>query len=179
MDVHLGANIRYNHRQDRIMNRTVSICVMFLQAVIGLHAQVGAAIMVTGIGGKSVTLSVSDLSKLPQQTVKVTDHGTPVTFEGVLLTDVLAQVDLPTGEKFHKTAASYYLLVEARDGYRALFAWAELDSAFMDKSVYVATKRDGKPLPEKNGPFQLVAPGEKRGGRWIRQVTTLTIKLAS
>ena len=64
--------------------------------------------------------------------------------------------------------ASYYLLVEATDGYRALFAWAELDSAFMDKSVYVATKREGKPLSEKDGPFQLVAPGEKRNGRWVR-----------
>ena len=152
---------------------------MFLPAVIGLHAQGVATIKVTGIGGKSVAFSVADLSKLPPQTVKATDHGTPSTFEGVLLTDVLAKVDLPTGEKFHKTAAAYYLLVEAKDGYRAVFAWAELDSAFMDKSVYVVTKRDGKPLSENDGPFQLVAPGEKRGGRWVRQVTALTVQLAN
>jgi uridine phosphorylase len=44
---------------------------------------VPATITVTGIGGTSATLSVSDLSKLPQQTVKATDDGTPVTFEGV------------------------------------------------------------------------------------------------
>jgi len=49
----------------------------------------------------------------------------------------------------------------------------------MDKSVYVATKRDGKPLSEKDGPFQLVAPGEKRDGRWVRQVMALTIQLAN
>jgi hypothetical protein len=30
-------------------------------------------------------------------------------FEGVLLTDVLAKVDLPLGEKFHSTGASYYI----------------------------------------------------------------------
>ena len=59
---------------------------------------------------------------MAQQTVKATDHGTPATFEGVLLTDVLAKVDLPTGEKFHSTAASYYLMVEAKDGYGAVFA---------------------------------------------------------
>jgi len=140
--------------------------------------QVPATVVVRGIGGTSVTLSVSDLSKLPQQTVKVTDHEPPVTFEGVLLTDVLAKVSLPLGEKFHSTGASYFLMVEARDGYRAVFAWAELDSGFMDKSVYVATKRDGKPLSGKDGPFQLVAPGEKRAGRWIRQVTALTIQQA-
>jgi hypothetical protein len=142
-------------------------------------SQVPAALVVQGIGGTSATLSVSDLSKLPQQTVKVTDHGTPATFEGVLLTDVLAKVDRPLGEKFHSTGASYYMLVEARDGYRAVFAWAELDSGFMDKSVYVVTKRDGKALSERDGPFQLVAPGEKRAGRWVRQVTALKIRQAN
>jgi len=141
--------------------------------------QVPAALVVQGIGGTSATLSVSDLSKLPQQIVKTTDHGMPATFEGVLLTDVLAKVDLPLGEKFHSTGASYYMVVEARDGYRAVFAWAELDSGFMDKSVYVVTKRDGKPLSEKDGPVQLVAPGEKRAGRWVRQVTALKIRQAN
>jgi hypothetical protein len=140
--------------------------------------QVPALLAVQGIGGTSAALSVSDLSKLPQQTVKVTDHGTPATFEGVLLTDVLAKVDLPLGEKFHSTGASYYMVVEAKDGYRATFAWAELDSTFMDKAVYVVMKRDGKPLSEKDGPFQLVVPDEKRAARWVRQVTALKIRQA-
>jgi len=141
--------------------------------------QVPATLVVHGVGGTSATLSVTDLAKLPQQTVKVTDHGTPATFEGVLLADVLAKVAVPAGEKFHSTAASYYLLVEAKDGYRATFAWAELDSTFMDKSVYVITMRDGKPLSEKEGPFRLVAPGEKRAARWVRQVTALSIRQAN
>jgi hypothetical protein len=137
--------------------------------------QVPPMLTVQGIGGTSATLSIADLARLPQKTVKAADHETPATFEGVLLTDVLAKVDLPAGEKFHSTVASYYLLVEAKDGYRAAFAWAELDSTFTDKAVYVVTKRDGKPLTDKDGPFQLVAPGEKRGARWVRQVTALRI----
>ena len=71
------------------------------------------------------------------------------------------------------------MVVEARDGCRATFAWAELDSTFMDKSVYVVTKRDGKPLSDKDGPFQLVVPGEKRAARWVRQVTALRIRQAN
>jgi hypothetical protein len=141
--------------------------------------QTPATLTVRGVGGNSVTLSGSDLAQLPQQTVKTADHGTPVTFEGVLLRDVLARVDLPVGEKFHSTAASYYLLVEAKDGYRAVYAWAELDAGFMDKAVYLMTKRDGKPLSAKDGPFQLVAPGEKRSARWVRQVERLTVKQAN
>jgi hypothetical protein len=140
--------------------------------------QVPSTILVQGVDGKSVTLSAADLAKLPQQTVKTSDHEPPVTFQGVRLSDVLAKVALPLGDKFHTTAASYYLLVEARDAYRAVYAWAELDPGFMDKSVYLVTSRDGKPLSDKDGPFQLVAPGEKRAGRWVRQVTALKIQQA-
>jgi hypothetical protein len=71
------------------------------------------------------------------------------------------------------------VVVEAQDGYRAVFAWAELDPTFMDKSVYVVTMRDGKPLLGNDGPFQLVVPGEKRPARWVRQVTALRIRKAN
>ena len=157
----------------------IKLIIVFTLLVSAALCQVPGAMVVQGVDGKSVTLSASDLSKLPQQTVSTTDHETPATFEGVLLADVLAKVALPAGEKFHSIAASYYLLVEAKDGYRAVYAWAELDSTFMDKSVYVVTKRDGKPLSGKDGPFQLVAPGEKRAARWVRQVTALRTKQAN
>ena len=171
------------------MNRATSVFVMSLAVVLGLHGQgirqpiplppdIGpATIMVTGIGGKSVTLSVSELSNLPHQTVKAMDHGTPATFEGVrtcLPRSICRWARSSTARR-----ASYYLVVEAKDGYRAVFAWAELDSTFMDKAVYVVTKRDGKPLSGKDGPFELVVPGEKRAARWVRQVTTLRIRQAN
>lgn len=154
-----------------------------LSAAFGLFVsvalcQVQPTFTVQGIDGTNVTLSASDLAKLPQKIVKTTDHGTPVTFQGVLLADVLSKVALPTGEKFHSTAAAYYLIVEAKDGYRAVFAWPELDSGFMDKPVYMVTKREGKPLPEKDGPFEVIAPGEKRNGRWVRQVTAIRVRQA-
>ena len=140
--------------------------------------QVPSMLTVQGINGTSAKFSAADLAALPQQTVKTSSHGTPVAFEGVLLADVLAKVALPVGEKFHSTAASYYLTVEARDGYRAVFAWAEVDASFIDKPVYVVTKRDGKPIPEKDGPFELIVPGEKRNARWVRQLAALKIKQA-
>src|SRR5689334_20129260 len=62
---------------------------------------------VVGVDGRAVTLNASDLYRLPQQTVKTTDHGAPVTFEGVLLSHVLAKVATPTGEQYQHTAASY------------------------------------------------------------------------
>jgi hypothetical protein len=46
----------------------------------------------------------------------------------------------------------------------------------MDKQIYVATVRDNKPLPDKAGAFQLIVPGEKRGGRWLRQLRTFALR---
>jgi hypothetical protein len=137
-------------------------------------------LVVQGVGGSSVTLSAADLASLPRQTIKsATEQKVPVTFEGVLLRDVLAKVDQPLGEKFHSSGVSYYLVAEAKDGYRAVFAWAEMDPGFMDKSVYVATLRDGKPLSDRDGPFQLVTLGEKRLARSVRQLTALRIRQAN
>jgi len=174
------------------MNRMLSVCAIAFAAAVLLPAQeqqpapdvaagapTQATIEVTGIDGQGVNLSLADLSKLPQHTVNVTEHGKPASFGSVLLTDVLAKVALPVGEKFHRTAASCYLLVEARDGYKVVFAWAELDATFMDKPIFLATTRDGKPLSGTDGPFQLVAPGEKRAARWIRQVTAMRIRQAN
>lgn len=134
---------------------------------------------VAGLAGTQAAFSAEDLSKLSQHAVKTIDHGTAVTFEGVPLWDVLSKVATPTGEKFHSTGASYYVLAEAADGYKTVFAWAEVDPGFTDPKVYLVRKRDGHWLAEKDGPFELVVPGEKRNGRWVRQLKSLTIKQAN
>ncbi len=118
-----------------------------------------ATLQVTGISGSTAPLTAGDLYQMPQQTVKTTDHGIAVTFDGVLLNDVLGKVRTPTGEAFNKYVASYYLVAEGQDGYKAVFSWAEIDPTFTDRKVYVVTKRDGKPLLNKDGPFELIVPG--------------------
>ncbi len=150
------------------------LCVFFHVG----FCQSPARILVTGIGTDKSDFapSNSELALLQQRTIRVIDHGTPVTFEGVLLTDVLVQVAIPTGEKFRSTAGSYYLVAEGRDGYRAIFAWTELDPSFQGKAVYVVTKRNGKPLSDDEGPFELVVPGEKGTPRWVRRLSALRVE---
>jgi hypothetical protein len=70
---------------------------------------------------------------------------------------------------------SEVLLVSAADGYKVAFALAEVDPAFAAREIMLADKREGKPLDAKQGPFRVVAPGDKRPARWIRQVTELRI----
>jgi hypothetical protein len=67
------------------------------------------------------------------------------------------------------------LVVEAADGYKTVFALAEVDPAFAVREIILADKRDGKALDTKEGPLRIVAPGDKRAARWVRQVTALRI----
>ena len=42
--------------------------------------------------------------------------------------------------------------------------------------MYVVTKRNGKPLPDDDGPFELVVPGERGNARWVRQLSALRVE---
>ncbi|MFO0893059.1 MAG: molybdopterin-dependent oxidoreductase, partial [Isosphaeraceae bacterium] len=61
------------------------------------------------------------------------------------------------------------------DGYRAVFALPELDPDFTDRPVLLADRRDGRPLPGKDGPLQVIVPSDKRHSRWVRQVVALRV----
>ena len=67
------------------------------------------------------------------------------------------------------------LLVEAADGYRVVMALPEVDPSFTDKQILLVDEREGKPLGDKEGPFRIVIPDEKRMARWVRQVKTLKV----
>jgi hypothetical protein len=78
------------------------------------------------------------------------------------------------GEMKGKKLASC-LLVEAADGYEVVIALPEIDRAFTDRQFVLAFLKDGKPLDDKEGPYRIVIPDEKRMARWVRQVTALKI----
>jgi len=123
-------------------------------------------------------LTTTDLSKLSRRSVRVTDHGKEATFEGVPLGAVLRLAGVTFGEELRGKNLQLYLLVEAADGYKAVFALPELDLAFSDSMILIADRRDGKPLSGEEGRLRVVVPHEKRHARWVRQVVSLNIKRA-
>lgn len=126
--------------------------------------------------GQQVVLSRADLEALPHVKVTTTDHSSSsVNFEGVTLKSVLEKAGVTFGESMKGKRLTNCLIVEAADGYRAVIALPELDPAFTDKQTLLAFLRDGKPLGEKEGPYRIVIPDEKRMARWVRQVTILKI----
>jgi len=71
-----------------------------------------------------------------------------------------------------------YVVVEAKDGYQAVFALPEFDPAFTDNVIVLADTRDDKPLNDVEGPFRMIVPADKRHARWVRQVTAITLHTA-
>ena len=134
---------------------------------------------VEGLNGTSVVISADDLAKLPQQTIKTSDHGNRVSFEGVLLQGSAGEGGTSHRREVPQNSRVVLHACRGQGRVSSRVRWAELDSSSIDKLVYVVTKQDGKPLAEKDGPFRLVIPGEKRGARWVRQVTSLKIKLSN
>jgi hypothetical protein len=125
--------------------------------------------------GKQVVLARADIEALPYVKVTTSASGESATFEEVALEAVLEKAGVAFGQTLKGKRLASCLLVEAADGYRVVIALPELDPAFTDKQVLLAFLKDGKPLDDKEGPYRMVIPDEKRMARWVRQVTTLKI----
>ena len=162
----------------------VAICLCFLLAAIAnaQTTQPATPVISLSVGGeveKPLKLNAADFVKLPHRSVRAKGHdGKEAQFEGVPLVEVLKLAGVKFGEDLRGKNLALYLLVEAADGYRAVYALPELDPAYTDKLILLADKREGKPLDDKEGPLRIVVPDEKRQARWVRQVTGLVIKRA-
>lgn len=140
------------------------------------RADSSVVIRVAGEVPHPLELTSAEFAKLPRQTLSAKAHdGKESQYEGVSLLALLAKAGVPTGKDLRGPAMAYYVVAEAADGYRASFAIAELDSTFTDRVVLLANHRDGKPLSAREGPFQMIVPGEKKHARWVRQVIRLKV----
>ena len=142
-------------------------------------AQVKATAEITvEVDGKSAVVKLADLAKLPRKEITAKDHdGKDTTYSGIELRSILEPRGAKFGKELRGPAIAQFLVVSAADGYHAVFSLTELDTDFADKTVILAD-RDGRPLDEKNSPWQIIATAEKKHARWVRQVVTLKVSIA-
>jgi len=166
--------------------RAVFVVALVSNAVLlGVHAPAPCAAagdIVFRLGGDIAhpqQWTLDDLAARPRREVRARDHdGTEATFAGVALVELLRLAGVPVGEQLRGNNMTLYLLVDAADGYRVVFALPELDPAFTERMVLLADHRDGQPLGAAEGPLRLVVPDEKRQARWVRQVQSGTVHRA-
>ncbi len=122
-----------------------------------------AFLSVKGDTEQPLELTAEAFAKLPHQSVHAKDHeGKEADYDGVALVDLLKAAGVKLGQDLRGKALANYLVVEASDGYRAVYALPELDPGFTDRVILLADQKDKKPLDEKHGPLQVIVPGEKK-----------------
>src|SRR5262249_25438783 len=111
------------------------------------QAPARALISVKGEIEHPLEFSAEQFGKCPRQSVEAKDHdGKDAVYEGVPLVELLKSAGLKFGQELRGKELANYLVVEASDGYRAVFALPELDPAFTDRVVLIADRRDKHPL---------------------------------
>jgi hypothetical protein len=130
-----------------------------------------ASLSVVDEQGKTHDVSAADLAKMPRHKVKATAE-----YEGVHFADLLQHCGVTLGKELRGPRVANIVLLEAEDGYRVTLSIGEVDPATTDKVVLLADRKDGASLPEKEGPFRLVIPDEKRPVRWIRMIKRISVQ---
>jgi len=127
--------------------------------------------------GKSSTWTAATLAALPHVTITVHNEHTKAdeTYSGVPLIALLTPLgvsDKPRGKQLR-----LYVVAAGSDGYEAVYAIGEVTPDVHDATVMVADMEDGKPITA-DGPLKLVATGEKRPARWVRNLVAIDVKTA-
>ncbi|MEO6816464.1 MAG: molybdopterin-dependent oxidoreductase [Edaphobacter sp.] len=160
---------------------TLGLCLSGLPALAhGMpeHTHAKAALS-TGltlvIDGKATKLSVAELQSIPQKTITVHNPHTKMneSYTGVELSELLAKYGVALNKTTQRHILRSYLRVEGTDHYFVLYSAAEVEGEIHNGDVIVATGMNGSGLGE-DGAIKLVASGDKKPMRWVRNATKIT-----
>ncbi|HTX77574.1 MAG TPA: molybdopterin-dependent oxidoreductase [Terracidiphilus sp.] len=128
-------------------------------------------------GDKTSEWTPQSFAALPHVTVNVYNEHAKAnqTYSGVPLIALLKPLGVP--DKPHGKDFRLYLVAEGSDGYQVVYSVAEVTPDVHDATILVADSMDGKPMGD-NGPLQLVATGEKRPARWVRNLVAIRVMTA-
>ena len=158
---------------------TLCCAILLLVPAARGHAD-DAAKPVLSLGGKLQHPQQFDLDRLralPSQQVQVSfqsERGAQeMRFTGVSLWALLGEAgglaDSEKGAALHHT-----IKISAKDDYWVVISTGEIAPDFGGKPAMVAYQRDDE-APGASG-FRLVMPGDKRGGRFVRDVVAIDVE---
>jgi hypothetical protein len=125
-------------------------------------------------GDKSATWTVASLAGLPHVNVTVYNEHTKAneTYSGVPLIALLAPLGM--SEKPSGKDLRLYVVAEGSDLYEVVYSSGEITPQVSSSTVIVADLENGKPLTG-DGPLKLIASGEKRPARWVRNLVAIKV----
>lgn len=163
------------------MNRTrraflAITAVIAVALASGVDAQQETALRVTGDVASALELTVDDLKKFPARQVddaRGAEKGADASgrrYTGVRLRDILDKAKLV--ERQPRGPRRSIVVVTARDGYKAVFSWAELYLSPIGHGVFVVYERNGAPLSAGEGRLALISLKDNSPGprhvKWLQ-----------
>ena len=125
------------------------------------------------------TYSLALLQALPatrQNVFFVAGSGTVnATYTGVLLWDLLNTAGLVENPAVKNDLLRQRVVVTGSDGYQAVFSLGELAPQFGGEQVMVAYAVNGQPLGASTGFAEVIAPGDKAGGRAVNTIVRIEV----
>jgi hypothetical protein len=168
-----------NYLRDRLALTLASLTILACGTVdparcAEASAQTGTVIVTAP--GVAANFSAEKLARLPAVKVSVsigTMHGTfSGSFEGPLLWAILENARA-VDPKAPRKQVGEAILVTGRDGYTAVFGAGEIAPEFEGKQILLAERVNGKPLGPDH--LRIVVPGDRRGGRSVRDVVRIAV----
>jgi len=137
---------------------------------------------VGGAVDKPLQLTRSDLQTMPRDQFQIParhDRNVMETWSGVPMIEILRKAGAPVGDRLRGRNMAAYVVVIAADGFRAVYALAEIEPRFSpERRILVADTLDGKPLSGNFGNLRIANQGEGEFSRWVRQVVALEVRIA-
>jgi hypothetical protein len=139
-----------------------------------LELKAAAGTLKISFGKKSAEWTPATLAPLPHVTLTVhNEHvNSDQTYTGVPLIELLKPLGVP--DKPKDKEFRFYVEAEGSDGYVVVYSVGEVTPDVHDATVMVADAMDGKAIGD-SGPMQLVATGEKRPARWVRNLVAVRV----
>lgn len=139
------------------------------------RADDAATISLEGRLKHPVKLSLADLRKMPAEQSQITsERGSVNSYTGVRLWALLSDAGGGIDDADKSAVLHHVIRITARDGYFIVISTGEIAPDFGGKPALIAYLQDDKPLGEAAP--RLVMPGDKRGGRNVREVATISVE---
>lgn len=142
--------------------------LVLLAAAGVLHLQISGS-------AAPVEIAAATLAALPQHVAEAFFHGGAQRCTGPRLDAVLASAGVASGVELRGEALRQVVRAEGADGYAVVFAVGDLDPLLGNATVVVARQCNGKDLVADEGPYRLLADGDRRGARSVRQLVRLSV----
>jgi hypothetical protein len=149
--------------------RLISVCLFLICG----HASGQLILRIND--ARPVDIAAKDLAKLPRHTAVLNEHGQRISYEGVLMRDVLSLGQIDFGKGLRGKQLSSYVAALANDGYEVVYTLAEFDPTVMDSGIIIADKREGQVLGPNEGPLRIVVPHDERPTRSLRMLREIDV----